>query len=204
MTTVRYPYKLMEMEFVKSDDLTIRELGRRNGIPDNRMSTVHEWARKHGWMEKRLERQQRTNDRTLTMLAELEAKRQLREAEVVDNLIDLVDEAITKVRIDLYATKAVKQSDGTTVHEPVMRLRPREITDLIDRVMTVFGRRTEPEGLPSGGAFAQLTVGANDQGLDLLARLAEAARSRAVGAEPRRVTGAALPTSPEHSQDQLG
>lgn len=208
MAVSRYPYKLMEVEFVKSDDLSIREIGRRHGIPAERISSVHEWARKHGWEEKRLERQHRTSDKTLEALAELEAKRRLREAQVFDNFIDLVDEAITKVRSDIFATKQVKGVDGNMVEEPVMRLRPKEITDLIDSVSTVFGRQSAGgEALPSGSGngFIQITAGGDTAtGLELLERLrASAAGDGAARPEPRRVTSSALPTAPDGSQDQL-
>lgn len=208
MAVSRYPYKLMEMEFVRSDDMSIREIGRRHGIPAERISSVHEWARKHGWEEKRLERQHRTSDKTLEALAELEAKRRLREAQVFDNFIDLVDEAITKVRTDIFATKQVKGTDGAMVDEPVMRLRPKEITELIDSVVPIFGRQMSgSEALPSGssGGFIQITAGGDTAtGLELLERLrASASRDGTGRAEPRRVTGSALPTAPDGGQDQL-
>ena len=50
-----------------------------------------------------------------------------REAEVRDSAIEAIDEAITRFRTDLRATKRVVLADGSIADEPLMLITPRVI-----------------------------------------------------------------------------
>ena len=61
-------------------------------------------------------------------------------AEIHVEILDAIDEAITKFRTDLKATKSVRQPDGSITEEPVMRLTPKDVAILIDRFQALFER----------------------------------------------------------------
>lgn len=61
-------------------------------------------------------------------------------AEVRDDALELISEAINKARDDMRATKLVRQPDGSIAEEPVMRLKPKDVALLLDRFEVLFGR----------------------------------------------------------------
>ena len=78
-----------------------------------------------------------------------------REAELRDHAIEAIDEAITKFRADLWATER-KVIDGEWVEVPVMRMTPRDLALLIDRLQILFGR---PSMNSEGRGFAATAEG---------------------------------------------
>ena len=74
-------------------------------------------AKQGKWAEKREAYRARESDAFIQHHADHMAAR---EAEVRDHALDAIDEAITKFRSDMRATKTVRQADGTIAEEPVM------------------------------------------------------------------------------------
>jgi hypothetical protein len=129
-------YKTLEHEFI-SGDMSLRELCRSHGITAH--SAVMLQARKGDWAEKRRTYRERASAKYIEMRADRDATR---EAEVRDNAIEAIDEAITKMRGDMKATRMVLRHDQL-VEEPVMRLRPQEVVMLIDRLNVLFGKPSQ-------------------------------------------------------------
>ena len=138
MSTPKYDYLTLEDEFVRGT-MSIRELGRAHNIPASKVSSLHVQAKKRKWFEKRAALQNRSTDKIIEILADREAKRRLREAEVIDHAVDYIDELISKAREDLKATTTVTR-DGEEVEEPLMRVHPKELGYILDRLAVIFGR----------------------------------------------------------------
>ena len=64
-----------------------------------------------------------------------------RVAEVRDKALDLIDEALDRFREDMRATEN-KRIDGEWVEVPVMRLMPKDVAILLDRLEVLFDRPT--------------------------------------------------------------
>jgi hypothetical protein len=118
-------YQALERENL-TGAMSLRELCRAHGITAH--SAVMVQARQGGWAEKRETYRARASAKYIEHRADHAA---LREAEVRDHAIDAIDEAITKFRSDLRATKKV-----------VM---------VIDRLQVLFGR---PSTISEGRGFA--------------------------------------------------
>ncbi len=121
-------YRDLEREYVTSQ-VSIRELCRRHGISAHSLVTVQ--ARKGKWAEKREQYQAKASDAYLERYA---ARHADREAEV-----RAIDEAITRFRDDLKETEK-KLVGGEWIEVPVMRLTPRDLAVLIDRLNPLFAR----------------------------------------------------------------
>lgn len=67
-----------------------------------------------------------------------------------DRAIEAIDEAIARFRGDLRATEK-KLINGGWVEVPVMRITPRDLAFLIDRLQILFGR---PAVISEGRGFA--------------------------------------------------
>ena len=67
-----------------------------------------------------------------------------------DRAIEAIDEAIARFRADLRATEK-KLINGGWVEVPVMRITPRDLAFLIDRLQILFGR---PAVISEGRGFA--------------------------------------------------
>ncbi len=161
-----HPYRVMEREYVTSQ-ISIRELCRRHGISAHSLVTVQ--AKKHKWAEKREAYQAKASDVFIERYAARQADR---EAEVRDKALDAIDETITKFRADLKATEK-KLVGGEWVEVPVMRLTPRDLAVLIDRLQVLFDRPariSEDRDLSAGSAIS----------IDALNQLVELTRGRAV------------------------
>ena len=94
-------------------------------------------AKQGKWAEKREAYRARESDTFITKHADRMAARK---AEVRIRAIDAMDEAITKFRSDMRATKTVRQPDGTIAEEPVMLIGPKDVALLIDRFQVLFDR----------------------------------------------------------------
>ena len=126
--------------------MSLRELCRAHGITAH--SAVMVQARQGGWAEERETYRARASAKYIEHRADHAA---LREAEVRDHAIDAIDEAITKFRSDLRATKKVVLADGSVAEEPAMRITPRDLVMVIDRLQVLFGR---PSTISEGRGFA--------------------------------------------------
>jgi hypothetical protein len=67
-----------------------------------------------------------------------------------DRAIEAIDEAIARFRADFRATEK-KLINGGWVEVPVMRITPRDLAFLIDRLQILFGR---PAVISEGRGFA--------------------------------------------------
>ena len=98
----------MEREFITSD-ISIRGLCRKHGISAHSLVTVQ--AKKRQWAERRAAHQARSSEAFIGKHADRMADRR---AELSDKFLDTIDEAITKFRSDMKATKAVRQPDAAS------------------------------------------------------------------------------------------
>lgn len=130
----RHPYRDMEREYITSD-ISIRELCRRHGISAHSLVTVQ--ARQNGWQEKREAYQARASESFIAHHADRMAERQ---AVLYDLILDTIEEALTKFREDMRATKKVRQPDGSVREEPAFRMMPRDLCHIIDRFEVLFAR----------------------------------------------------------------
>jgi hypothetical protein len=127
-------YRSLEREYITSQ-ISIRELCRRHGISSH--SSVVVQSQKHGWAEKREQYQAKESESFIERHATRTADRQ---AEIRDMALEAIEEAIDKFREDMRATKLVRQPDGSVIEEPVMRLMPKDVALLIDRLQVLFDR----------------------------------------------------------------
>lgn len=125
-------------------------------------------ARQGNWAEKRRAYRDRATSTYIERHADHTAAR---EAEVRDHAMEAIDEAITKFRADLQATEK-KFIDGVWVEVPAMRITPRDLALLIDRLQILFGR---PAMISEGRGFAA-TVTSEAVPVDLLKGIIEATR----------------------------
>ena len=126
-------YHALEREYITTR-ISIRELCRRHGIGAH--SAVVTQARKGDWEKKREAYQSRASDSFITHHADRMAAR---EAELHDEALEAIAEAIAKFRADMRATE-MKLVNGEWVELPVMRLMPKDIAILIDRLMVLSDR----------------------------------------------------------------
>ena len=127
----RHEFAVLEREYVTSD-ISIRELCRRHDISAHSLVTVQ--ARKLKWAEKREQYQARESD---AFMSRRSARMADRLAEIHDKAIDVIDEALDRFREAMRATER-KRIDGEWVEVPVMRLKPKDVAILIDRLMVLL------------------------------------------------------------------
>ena len=168
--------------------MSLRELCRRHAVTAH--SSVMVQARQGGWAEKRRTYQARASATYIEHHADRAAAR---EAEVRDHAIEAIDEAITKFRADLRATDR-KLIDGVWVEEPRLRITPRDLALLIDRLQILFGR---PAQISEGRTLAA-TVTSEAIPLDALRRIVEL--TRGLGTPPAD-RGSGLPDRREKRPD---
>ena len=159
--------------------MSLRGLCRAHGVTAH--SAVMVQARREGWAEKRRAYRDRASSKYIELRADRAA---LREAEVRDNAIEAIDEAITRFRADLQATEK-KLIDGDWVEVPVLRITPGDLALLIDRMNILFGR---PGTISEGRGFAA-TVTSEPLPVDLLTKIVEMTR----GLETRAPETSPLP-----------
>ena len=129
----RHPYRDMEREYITTG-ISLRELCRKHGISAHSLVTVQ--ARKGRWAEKREQYQAKESDAFMSRHAARQADRL---AEIHDKTLDVIDEALDKFREDMRATEK-KRIDGEWVEVPVMRLMPKDVAILLDRLQVLFER----------------------------------------------------------------
>ena len=161
-----HDYRLMESEYV-SGDMSLRELCRKHDISAHSLVTVQ--ARKHKWAEKHEQYQAKADEAYISRHAARHADRL---AEIEDKALDGIDEALDKSRADMRATEK-KLVNGEWVEVPVMRLKPKDVAILIDRLLVLFER---PAHISEGrdlGVRSELPI-------DALNQIVERTRGRAV------------------------
>lgn len=160
-----HDYRLMKRQYV-SGDMSLRELCRQHGISAH--SVVVDQARKLRWAEKH----EAYRAKASAVYIERHAARHAdRVAEIEGKAIDVVDQALDRFSEDL-AAKPVKQPDGSVIEEPVLRLKPRDVAILLDRLLVRFerpSRVSEGRGL---NVRSQLPI-------EALTQVAELTRGRA-------------------------
>jgi len=149
--------------------MSLRELCRRHGVTAH--SAVMVQARREGWAEKREKFQTRASTKYIEARADRAAAR---EADVRDNAIEAIDEAITRFRADLQGTEK-KLIDGEWIEVPALRLTPRDLALLIDRFQVLFGR---PAMISEGRGFAA-TITSEALAVDVLRGIIAATRGLA-------------------------
>jgi len=127
-----HDYRELEREFITSD-ISLRELCRRHGISSHSLVVQ---ARKGMWREKRESYQQKAGDAFIEKYADRMADRQ---AELHVKALDAIEQALDKFGSDLWATE-MKRVDGEWVEVPVMRLMPKDVAILLDRLQALFAR----------------------------------------------------------------
>ena len=162
----RHDYARLEREFITSQ-VSLRELCRKHGISAHSLVTVQ--AKKGKWAEKREQYQAKESDAFMSRHAARQADRV---AEVRDKALDAIDEALDRFRKDMKATKPVRQPDGSITAEPVMRLMPKDVAILLDRLQVLFDR---PSRMSEG---RDLTV-RSELPIDALNQFVELTRGRA-------------------------
>ena len=91
---------------------------------------------------------------------------------IEDKALDAIDRALDKLRSDMRATEK-KRIDGELVEVPVMRLKPRDVAILLDRLQVLFDR---PARISDGRALSVRS----ELPLDALNQIVELTRGRAV------------------------
>ena len=160
-----HDYRLMEREYI-SGDMSRRELCRRHGISSH--SLVVDQAKKRKWQEKREQYQAKATDAFMSRHAARQADRQ---TVIEDKFLDAIDEALDKFRHDMAATEK-KRIDGEWVEMPVMRLMPKDVAILLDRLQMLFDK---PARIGEG---RDLTV-RSELPIDALNQFVELTRGRA-------------------------
>jgi transposase-like protein len=176
-----HPYRVMEREYITSQ-ISIRELCRRHNISAHGPVTVQAWKGK--WQEKREAYQAKASD---TFLERYAARQADREAEVRDKALDAIDEGIARFRSDLKATEK-KLVDGEWLDVPIMRLTPRELAVLIDRLQVLFDRPSRISQDRDLSVGSQLPIGALNQLVELT-RGRAALPASPLPKAPRRLDG---------------
>lgn len=189
----------MRDEYIASDSLSIREIASRHEVPMSRASAIQRMAKIQGWEQLRAKRMTSADDKTVAVMADRQAVRRGRVMEVQDHGLELIDEAIQKLRVDLKATKKVQDPETKRwLEEPAVRYRPSEVVQLMDRLKELFGQ-TPAEPAVAEGRFFGLTAnldGADPAQRALIAGLAGLASSQPRVVDPRRVGDSPLPSSP--------
>ena len=128
-----HDYRALEREDVTSQ-ISLRELCRKHGISAHSLVTVQ--ARKGKWAEKREQYQAKESDAFMSRHA---ARRADRLAQIHDKALDVIDEALDGFREAMRATEK-KRIDGEWVEVPVLRLKPKDVAILLDRLLVLFDR----------------------------------------------------------------
>ena len=166
----RHDFARLEREFITSD-ISIRGLCRKHNISAHSLVVVQ--AQKGDWAAKREQYRAKASESFNETYAVRMADRQ---AAINDKFLDGIDEAITKFREDMKATKPVRQPDGNIVEQPAWYMKPKDLAILIDRLQILFERPsviTQHQGL---SATSELSADALNEFLE---------RTRGMGGPPR-------------------
>jgi hypothetical protein len=204
----KYDYMAMEREYVTVlPAKSMRQIALDHGVESGRVSSVSYYAKQHGWVEKREAYQNRTEDKIYEKLAINEAERQLKEIEVKDNAIALIDEAIAAARAGIAERHHVREIDknGQTVYveRPKHPVTVTNVVNLIDRLDRMFGVGMVPPSEGSTGGFEDIAqqLGAGGGNIDVLALFARHAASRSGPPEPRRVASSSSADPADTGED---
>lgn len=170
----KFPYDVMERDYVSSDK-SLREIAREYGVNNHSLISIQ--SKKREWTRKRLEFRSKAAEKAVTLMATAEGRRRAREAEVRDNAVEAIDEAITKMRGDMKATRKVLRGDEW-VEEPLMVVRPQEIALLIDRMNVLFGN---PANITEERSIGVNLSAGGTLGPDILRGIVEATRGLVPG-----------------------
>src|SRR5665213_92313 len=188
--TTKYDYTAMEAEFVGGNS-TIRALALKHGVAPNNVSSVHDMARKRGWVEKREEYRAKATGKALELSVGGKARGIARRIEVQDHAVEVIDEALTKMSADMKRTHMVERG-GVVYEEPVMIIRPADIVLLLDRLQSALG---QPSLITEERKFGIELTGIAD--MDTLKDIARRRRQNPNGAGAGATAGgSALPSAP--------
>jgi transposase-like protein len=172
----RHQYRALEREYITTD-ISIRELCRKHGISAHSLVTVQ--AKRGKWAAKREQYQAKESESFIEKHAERMAERQ---AQLHDKALDAIDQALDKFRDDMRATEK-KRIGGEWIEVPVMRLKPKDVAILLDRLMVVFEK-------PSAISQHQGLTLTSELSVEGLREFIEATRGTA---GPSRMEGSPLP-----------
>ena len=159
-------YRALDRAYV-ANQISLRELSRKHNISTDSLVTVQ--AKKGKWQEKHEQYEATESEVFTTRHAARMADRQ---ADLHDKAIDVIDQARDKFLDDRRATQK-KRIDGEWVEVPVMRLMPKDVAILLDRLQVLFDR---PARISEG---RDLSV-RSELPLDALNEFIELTRGRAV------------------------
>lgn len=167
----KYDYDALEREYIRGD-MGLRELARSHGIANHSVITAQ--AKTRGWVKKRADYRNGASEKAVVYMADQEGQRRAKEAVVRDHAIEAIDQAILKLMADMSDTVKSVSPDGTVVDTgiPVMRLKPQDVAQLIDRLQVLFGR---PSTITEERSLG-LSVSASGVGADILRGIVEATR----------------------------
>lgn len=158
----KHDYTVLEREYV-TGDMSLRELARKHGISNHSVVVAQSKARE--WVRKREEYRTGASEKAVVYMADAEGARRAREARVLDNAIEAIDEAIQKMRSDMKLTRK-EMEGGEWVERPLFLVKPQDISMLLDRLNVLFNRpsqiteeRSLGINLSSGGLSPDLLRG---------------------------------------------
>lgn len=159
MATTQYDYDRLEREYLANPTLTIRGLCRKHGI--KAYSSVAQYARDHGWYEKRAQVTARTTEKTIEKVSE-----RIAEAEA-DEIEQFRGDTLTVIRAAVYKF-------AEDLRDPNYRIPPSDLAKLIQLGLLITGQPT------SRTEERRLDVVASLEGLprEALRALAEATKPR--------------------------
>ena len=178
MSNRKFDWKTIEQQYI-TGEMSLRELARLNGIVNH--SLVMAQSTRNGWAQKREDFRSRADDKTLTLMADDEARRRAKEARVRDNAIEAIDEAITKMRADMKLTRK-RYEDGEWVEGPAVLIKPADVALLIDRLNVLFGR---PANITEERSLGVSLSAGGTLGPDVLRGIVEATRGIAPSGSER-------------------
>ena len=156
-----HDYRALEREYITSQ-VSLREPCRKHRISAHSLVTVQ--AQKGKWKQKREAYQARESESFISCHAEQMADRQ---AEICHKALDTIDEALSKFREDMKATKLVRQPDGSVREEPAWFMKPRAVALLIDRLQVLFDRPARVGGGRDPSVRSELPIDALHQFVEL-------------------------------------
>lgn len=165
----KFDWKAIEQQYI-TGDMSLRELARMNGIVNH--SLVMAQSQRNEWNRKRVDYRSQRLDKTITYMADDEARRIAREARVRDNAIEAIDEAISVMRDQMKMTRSVMRG-GEFVDEPMVIIRPQDVALLIDRLNVLFGR---PSNITEERSLGVNLSAGGTLGPDILRGIVEATR----------------------------
>lgn len=167
-------YEALRREYINSN-MSIRELCRRNGI--KAYSTVAEYAKTHGWYDKRAAVQASTEEKVIQRVS--------------DRLADSeVDELVKYRSLALQVIQGALYKFANDLAKPESTITPSDLIRLVNQGLLLLGQptsRTEERHLELTGSLDGLPP-------EFLRRLADV--TRAGEAQLRTVEGVAQPSRP--------